>query len=68
MEVIRLNLFLQTINRILLIEADLQIEKKLFAVGEIVSQKAHLALKWLIKTGGISVGDEKICCVGKLSE
>ena len=30
-----------------------------FAVGEIVSQKAHLALKWLIKTGGISVGDEK---------
>ena len=30
-----------------------------FAVGEIVSQKAHLALRWLIKTGGISVGDEK---------
>ena len=34
-------------------------KEEAFAVGEIVSQKAHLALRWLIKTGGISVGDEK---------
>lgn len=34
-------------------------KEEAFAVGEIISQKSHLALRWLIKTGGISVGDEK---------
>lgn len=30
-------------------------DKEALSIGKVISQKAHLALRWLVKTGGISV-------------